>query len=135
MIYLFKKGLKQSVGKAIFSTADFDCRCLYPECEMTRIDENLIAGLEELSETIGHFIFDRGFSCPRHNLEVGGLADSQHLLGKAADIRSPDYSPYGIARIAEGIAVFANGGQGIYNLFTHLDVRNGKARWDYSKGC
>lgn len=31
-----------------------------------------------------------GYRCPKHNAEVGGVANSQHMKGEAADIRCAD---------------------------------------------
>lgn len=38
----------------------------------------------------GPVIINSGYRCPRLNRLVGGVEDSQHLTGEAADIRLPD---------------------------------------------
>lgn len=43
-------------------------------------------------------IVESGWRCKELNEEVGGVDDSQHPKGEAADIRSPFYTPLEIAR-------------------------------------
>jgi uncharacterized protein YcbK (DUF882 family) len=75
-----------------------------------------------------------GCRCSEHNKIVGGAKNSLHTLGKAADIQcdkfkgtwsriDPDY----VADIADKLE--ANG-LGRYDTFTHVDSRDGAARWD-----
>ena len=68
--------------------------------------------------------------CREHNASVGGAPKSQHLLGKAADIRVDGYTPEEAHDFAELLPEFGNSGIIIYNTFTHVDVRNGKYRED-----
>ena len=129
MVREYVKGTKKPLGKGLFSTLDFDCRCQRLGCIETLIDDDLVTALEELvHSTYGIYIND-GYRCPVHNKEVGGLEDSQHLLGKAADIRGNGFGPKILAASANRIALFLNGGIGIYDTFVHVDVRVGKARW------
>lgn len=55
---------------------------------------------------------------------------SQHILGKAADIWLNDVSPKQLYSWLD--SSYPNSlGLGIYNTFVHVDVREGKSRWDY----
>lgn len=55
---------------------------------------------------------------------------SQHILGKAADIWLNDVSPKQLYSWLD--ASYPNSlGIGIYDTFVHVDVREGKSRWDY----
>jgi uncharacterized protein YcbK (DUF882 family) len=62
------------------------------------------------------------------NKAMGGAAYSQHTYGTAADIVVKGVPPAEVAKYAETILV-GMGGIGIYNGFTHIDVRKIKSRW------
>lgn len=74
-----------------------------------------------------------GYRSPAHNKKVKGSPRSQHLLGKAADLRIDGITP---KELAQGIKVLiengkiSEGGIGIYDTFTHYDIRGTKARWN-----
>ena len=73
-----------------------------------------------------------GYRSPEHNLKVGGVKNSQHLKGKAADIITSTYSPFALAEMIEYLieqGKIKQGGIGIYNSFVHYDIRGTKARW------
>jgi len=106
-----------------FSRAEFKCPC----CSFDTVDYELIKVLEYIRE---HFdkpvIVDSGCRCPAHNHDVGGSAGSQHLLGRAADIRIAGVDPQLVYELADQMEV---GGLGEYSNFTHIDTRTGYARW------
>lgn len=55
---------------------------------------------------------------------------SQHILGKAADIWLNGVSPKQLYSWLD--SSYPNSlGVGIYDTFVHVDVREGKSRWDY----
>lgn len=55
---------------------------------------------------------------------------SQHILGKAADIWLNDVSPKQLYSWLD--SSYPNSlGIGIYDTFVHVDVREGKSRWNY----
>jgi Peptidase M15 len=69
---------------------------------------------------------------PISNKDIGGVRNSQHLLGWAADIQIQGINPNTVAaRIADSWS----GGLGDSTAFTHLDLRHlmgwSAARWDY----
>lgn len=118
-----------------FSARELRCRCTFKDCTYTLVDDALIAGLEELRGILGPLIINDAYRCKKQNDLVGGKPGSQHLLGKAADIRGKKSSADDIAETAETVvACFKNGGVGRYDTFTHVDVRAGRSRWNYSKG-
>ncbi|MCG9970978.1 YcbK family protein [Christiangramia crocea] len=73
-----------------------------------------------------------GYRSPYHNKRIGGAPKSQHLLGKAADIRTLKYSPRMIHAAIEQLiseGKMKQGGLGLYQNFVHYDIRGTKARW------
>ena len=50
--------------------------------------------LEPAREQVGPIIVNSGFRSPQVNRRVGGVRNSQHLLGQAADIRPQDPSRF-----------------------------------------
>jgi uncharacterized protein YcbK (DUF882 family) len=129
MSIIYKKGICVPVSK-YFSSTDFDCHCLRPNCNETTIDSRLAVALDSLFDVAGPFRIDSGYRCPAHNKEIGGVFDSQHILGKAADCKSIDSKTGAeMARFAENVLAFHEGGIGTYPSFAHCDVRPYRARW------
>jgi uncharacterized protein YcbK (DUF882 family) len=111
-----------------FSRSEFACKC---GCGKDNISPKLVGALQALRDTIGEpIIINCGCRCVKHNKEIGGVKDSQHVLGKAADIRCKNLSPKELKKFAEQIPEFNNGGIGLYKTFLHVDVRGNKARWN-----
>ena len=110
-----------------FNEDEFKCR----DGSTHAIDVELIEGLERLRELAGNkpIHVNSGYRSPAYNKRIGGAPKSRHVLGKAADITIAGFTPKQVAALAEKIPQFRNGGIGIYNTFTHVDVRKGRARW------
>lgn len=73
-----------------FSESEFKCKCGKCKEVPNYLKENLILlckQLEVIRFYTGPIIINSGVRCLEHNKKVGGVKDSQHLLGKAADIR------------------------------------------------
>ena len=71
-----------------------------------------------------------GYRTPQHNAKVGGVTDSQHCYGTAADITVKGKTPAQVAAYARelmpdwgGVGVYARRG------FIHIDVRESRADW------
>ena len=117
-----------------FTRAEFRCPCgkcggfpVEPDEKMVRTVDAIRA---KLGKPIG--IVDSGGSgvrCPSHNKEVGGVANSQHLYGKAADLHCSGATTAEMAKVAEAV-LGDTGGIGIYTWGIHVDVRDGYARWN-----
>lgn len=89
--------------------------------------------LQVLRDFIGQPIsVNSGYRSPAHNKSVGGAKSSQHLLGKAADIVVKGHKPDLVAEIIMELIKegrMSQGGIGVYNNFTHYDIRGTAARW------
>jgi uncharacterized protein YcbK (DUF882 family) len=65
-------------------------------------------------------------------LQQGRSGRSQHVKGKAADIRVKGLEPYLLASVIENLIVrgeMLQGGVGVYNSWVHYDIRKTRARW------
>ena len=91
-----------------FRKEEFLCRC--GKCEMpAEVEANIVALVENVldpaREKFGKpIIVTSGDRCPKHNTAVGGVANSQHTRGEAADITSADNEQ--LAKIIEENARF-----------------------------
>ncbi len=107
-----------------FKPEDFACKCGSAECEAPKPDMALLMKLDGLRLELGEPIhITSGSRCLVHNAAVGGTPDSQHLLGRAADVPcgNGDYA-YRLVKLAIK-AGFT--GIGIKSHMVHLDVRAG----------
>ena len=92
------------------------------------IDSDLVAVLQKIRSHFGKPVtITSAYRTPPHNSREGGTTYSQHLYGKAADIKISGVTPKKVAEYAE--TLLPEGGIGIYNTFTHIDVRSVKSRW------
>jgi uncharacterized protein YcbK (DUF882 family) len=94
------------------------------------IDSNLVNVLQKIRTHFGKSVtITSAYRTPTKNKAVGGQTYSQHLYGKAADIKVKGVTPKKVAAYVEKIMP-KSGGIGIYNSFVHVDVRSTKARWN-----
>lgn len=110
-----------------FSKAELACHC----CGQLKIETGLVDALEQLSTLAGKpIIVHDAYRCPAHNHAVGGVPDSEHTRGMAADINIPGLSLQQMYELALQVPTFLNGGIGVYDGgFIHLDIRTQPARW------
>ena len=116
-----------------FSLEEFECRCGCKMPDFVRKNvENLAENLQVLRDVVGRLDLTNAYRCKEHNADVGGSTNSQHLLGKAADVKSKTIKPNEMAQTVDDLMKSENfelGGIGIYNTFTHVDIRGTRARW------
>ena len=109
-----------------FNLSEFSCPC----CKRVMLHPKLLAKLVELRNVLERPVYiNSGYRCFEYNQKVGGVANSYHCIGLAADIKVKDIHLIELLGYAEEID-FA--GIGFYEkkIFLHLDVRPTKrARW------
>ena len=113
-------------GGKHFDASEFTCHC----CGSGSVEPRLIELLERLREKAGVPIhINCGYRCPKHNAEVGGVPNSQHVEGTAADIYIPQIS---FDKAVELVQSLPFDGTGFYPpidssglWFIHVDVRDG----------
>ena len=105
-----------------FEMREFACKCcgqLPPSAEQNLqalVDHVLDPARERLGMPI---TVNSGYRCPAHNKAVGGVKNSQHLKGEAADITCADNK-----RLAEIIEQLGNYDQLIvYPTFLHVSYK------------
>lgn len=108
-----------------FKSDEFACKCgcnghLAPEIQANI--KKTAEMLEKLREACGNkpITLNCGFRCARHNKEVGGADQSQHLVGKAADVVVSGMTPLQVQSVAATVKTI--GGVGHYSTFTHVDI-------------
>lgn len=92
-----------------FSKVEMACRC----CGNLKIEDRLLSALETLRNLAGApVIVHDAYRCPKHNEEIGGVPDSEHEQGLAADVRISGLSLQQMYELALQVPQFANGGIG-----------------------
>ena len=106
-----------------FTRDEFACNC---GCGFDTVDYQLLDILNQVRE---HFdspmTINSGCRCEKHNKKIHGVPASQHLLGRAADVRVKGVTPQ---LVAEAAAQYGAKGIKTYNTFTHIDTRSGQ-KW------
>lgn len=110
-----------------FRVADFASR---DGGATARISYRLVEGLEKLRDAAGSLGIISGYRNVAHNAAVGGVAHSQHLAGKAADVWSADQTPLDLARLALQ-TLGCEVGLGLGPRSLHVDVRGELLTWAY----
>jgi len=110
-----------------FTRKEFACKC---GCGFDTVDAELLGALISLRE---HFkspiIITSGNRCKRHNAEIGGSENSQHMKSKAVDLKVTGIHENQVASYLESTYT-TQYGIGRYTGRTHLDVRKSPARWN-----
>lgn len=117
-----------------FTLSEFDCNDgSETPCEAQVNLKEVALNLEVLRDYFGKpILINSGYRTPEYNKRVGGSPKSQHLLGKAADIRITGVTPIEIHKAILNLiekGKMKQGGVGLYQNFVHYDIRGHKARW------
>lgn len=110
-----------------FNKKEFACK----DCGESNINMDLVFALEQLRDIVQKpIIVHSAYRCPEKNAAVGGVSQSQHMLGNAADINIPGLTVQEMYDAAMQVPAFKGGGIGVYDTnFIHVDVRHNIARW------
>lgn len=112
-----------------FSVREFKCK------DNTRVIVLNKALIDLLEKIRMHYnlpvTINSGYRTVAYNSSIKNASPkSQHILGNAADIVVKGISPAKVYAWLD--STYPNSlGLGIYNSFVHVDVREGKSRWDY----
>lgn len=112
---------------ANFKVKEFACK---DGSDPVFISVELVTVLQKIRTHFGKPVnITSAYRTPTYNKKVGGVNNSQHLYGRAADIKVTGVKPKDVAAYAEKLLP-NKGGIGIYDTFTHVDVRATKSRWN-----
>jgi len=121
-----------------FSKEEFDCNDgsempinIYHN--MVKVANQLQILRDELKKPIH---INSAYRSEDYNKQIGGVKNSQHIMGRAADIAIKGMTPIEVSKVIERLISngdMLQGGIGIYSSFVHYDIRGERRRWDYSK--
>ena len=131
--YIYAKSVKDIDGSIWsqrwpnFSASEVACKGsgeVWIECEA--MDK-----LQKMREIVGVALFiTSAYRTPEHNKKVGGSPNSQHVQGRAFDIKTR--AKWGAAELEAVAKAVGFTGIGLYDTFIHVDNRpTGQARWDF----
>lgn len=109
-----------------FAVKEFACK---DGSDAVLVAPRLVMVLQSLrSHFCAAVTINSGYRTPQYNARVGGVTDSQHCYGTAADIVVRGKTPAQVAAYARQLMPDW-GGVGVYDSFCHIDVREAKADW------
>lgn len=114
-----------------FKVKEFACN---DGSDTVLISDDLVDLLQKIRDHFGVAVtINSGYRTSTYNKKVGGATNSQHVKGTAADIVAKGVDPLTVAQYAEYLMP-NSGGIGVYQTFTHVDVRTSRSRWDNRSG-
>ena len=129
MVEIHAYGKAASGGKQLsahFKVREFACG---DGSDAVLVAPRLVMVLQSLrSHFCAAVTINSGYRTPQYNTKVGGVTDSQHCYGTAADIVVRGKTPAQVAAYARQLMPDW-GGVGVYDSFCHIDVREAKADW------
>lgn len=112
-----------------FTVKEFACN---DGSDTVLVAPRLVMVLQSIRSHFGKAVsITSGYRTPQYNAKVGGVEDSQHTYGTAADISIKGVSMADVAAYARSIMPDW-GGVGIYKEqgFVHVDVREARSDWN-----
>lgn len=120
---------KKDGGKQLstnFKVSEFACK---DGSDAILVAPRLVMVLQSIRSHFGKAVsIHSAYRTPAYNTKVGGVAQSQHCYGTAADISIQGVTPAKVAAYARSLMPDW-GGVGTYSTFTHVDVREEKSDW------
>ena len=119
-----KQGEKQL--SANFKVKEFACK---DGSDAILVAPKLVMLLQTIRSYYGKaVVVNSAYRTPQYNAKVGGVEQSQHCYGTAADISISGVKPSVLAEYIRKLMPDF-GGVGIYSSFVHVDVREERADW------
>ena len=126
--YSLKKDGNKKLS-ANFKVSEFKCK---DGSDKILISDELVTLLQRIRDHFNKPItINSAYRNATYNIKIGGASKSQHVVGTAADIVVKGITPTEVTKYVEYIMPNA-GGIGLYNSFTHVDVRANRSRWKNS---
>ena len=113
-----------------FSEKELACH----HCGVNGVTQELLDALEAFRLLVGApVLIDSAYRCPIWNRLKGGALRSQHMLGRAADIRVTGQPARKLYDLSLQVPSIKGRGVNDHEQFLHLDVRLELAKWCYSE--
>jgi hypothetical protein len=116
------------------------CSLIIPgtPCNLNNVQQILLDALEQFRLTSGSksIILDDAYRCAVHNKQVGGVPNSEHVQGIAADLRIEGMTGAELEAIALKCPLITAIGRDDYRNYIHIDTRpmsRGHALWCYAE--
>lgn len=134
--YVWNKG-ENHVLSPYFNSAEFSCKCNFPDCKKQRISKTLVVRLDLIRKEIKQpLVITSAFRCQKHQafLRSSGVntvvaKQSTHEQGNAVDCVPKDGKDVQGSFLKVCEKHFDS--IGLSHNFLHLDLRVGKRRWKY----
>lgn len=113
-----------------FTAGEFFCHDT--SYKYVRVSPELVAKLEKIRAAVGGpLTIHSAYRPPAYNLSIGGVSNSCHVDGLAADISAPGKTTAQLHEICLKV-IGSQGGVGYYptQQFVHVDVRGHESRWE-----
>ena len=96
----------------------------------SRVKPEVVTKLEAVSQAVGYQLqVTSGYRSPEYNASVGGAKSSQHMQGNATDIIQSGLTEQQRKDFIQAAITAGFTGIGVYNTFTHIDIRGTKVCW------
>lgn len=111
---------------ANFTVKEFACK---DGTDTIFVSPELVNLLQEIRDHFGKAVtINSAYRTHAYNKKIDGATFSRHIYGMAADIKVKGVSPKEVYAYADSLLPYT-GGIGLYDTFTHIDVRTTKSRW------